>query len=604
MTKYIILFASIFGLNTFSQDIGIKDLENGISKIERMIKDNDEATIPSIDSLLLSAKKINSKKSIKILSFQKVEALRVKGDYSSAINFIAQSQSENIFDDNESKIKYNLLKSILYYNTGGYDSSEIFNSIAGNLISKTGDSLKIATYFVNKANLLSHRGDYATAIGLYLQASEIYQNEKKLPELAQVYNNIGTENRNLKNFVKSIEYYNLAEEIFRKENDINNLSKINSNIGVSYAEMDSLNRAVEFYEKALLYAYKLNNPHRLAPLLLNTANIYEKKSDFKRASELFTKSLQLCKENNIAYGVLLNHANLGNLNNLMGNYSEALSHLDSALNYSQIMKLPKKESLIYERYVRVFKNLKDYKSALYYQEKFQVLSDSLMNSEKLRQIMELQEKYETAQKEAKITELVSKNSQKKLMIFYILAGTLVIIIWGVWVYFKKRLAIKENELLTEKSINLENSLSIKNKELFQKVMNIAQLTEHNNQIIEELSKISKNKGSDQINLMSGELKKLIAKLESESESSAIWSEFELRFKELHNEFFKKLTEEFPTISPAELKIISLIRMNLSSKEISLILNRSISTIENTRNSIRKKLNVPTNENLTSFILRM
>jgi DNA-binding NarL/FixJ family response regulator len=41
-----------------------------------------------------------------------------------------------------------------------------------------------------------------------------------------------------------------------------------------------------------------------------------------------------------------------------------------------------------------------------------------------------------------------------------------------------------------------------------------------------------------------------------------------------------------------------------AKEIAVLTNRSVTTIVNTRSAIRKKLNLPNDENLTSFMVAL
>ena len=71
----------------------------------------------------------------------------------------------------------------------------------------------------------------------------------------------------------------------------------------------------------------------------------------------------------------------------------------------------------------------------------------------------------------------------------------------------------------------------------------------------------------------------------------IWKEFELRFNNVHPEFHHKLLADFPDLTPNELKLCAFLRMNMSSKEISLITYQSVQSIEKARSRLRKKLNL-------------
>ncbi|MBZ0242539.1 MAG: hypothetical protein K8F24_04930 [Bacteroidales bacterium] len=80
-------------------------------------------------------------------------------------------------------------------------------------------------------------------------------------------------------------------------------------------------------------------------------------------------------------------------------------------------------------------------------------------------------------------------------------------------------------------------------------------------------------------------------------------EMEARFSIVHDSFHKKLHEISTDLSPSELRMCSYLRLNLSTKDISNLINRSSSTVDNARSSIRKKLGLAKDENLTAFLMQ-
>jgi len=63
-----------------------------------------------------------------------------------------------------------------------------------------------------------------------------------------------------------------------------------------------------------------------------------------------------------------------------------------------------------------------------------------------------------------------------------------------------------------------------------------------------------------------------------------------------------LLKKYPNLSQAELKLCALLVLNISSKEIGELTNRSIRTIEFTRFNIRKKMNLSADENLVKHLI--
>jgi AraC family transcriptional regulator, chitin signaling transcriptional activator len=77
--------------------------------------------------------------------------------------------------------------------------------------------------------------------------------------------------------------------------------------------------------------------------------------------------------------------------------------------------------------------------------------------------------------------------------------------------------------------------------------------------------------------------------------------FEIQMDELHQEFFKKLKENFPDLSNNDLRLCAYLKIGLNSKEIAEILNIQPSSFYISRSRLRKKLNLKTEEDLYSFL---
>jgi tetratricopeptide (TPR) repeat protein/DNA-binding CsgD family transcriptional regulator len=83
-----------------------------------------------------------------------------------------------------------------------------------------------------------------------------------------------------------------------------------------------------------------------------------------------------------------------------------------------------------------------------------------------------------------------------------------------------------------------------------------------------------------------------------------WEKFDTQFKSAHPEFTKKLIEKHPTLSPTELRICSLVRMNLKSEDIARLLCLSERTVENHRNHVRQKMKLKRSEELAIVLAKM
>jgi DNA-binding CsgD family transcriptional regulator len=79
-------------------------------------------------------------------------------------------------------------------------------------------------------------------------------------------------------------------------------------------------------------------------------------------------------------------------------------------------------------------------------------------------------------------------------------------------------------------------------------------------------------------------------------------EFEHRITATNEDFYQKLLGSYPDLKPSELKLCAYLRLNLSTKELAEILNKSARSIENTRFSIRKKMGLGPVDNLVAHLI--
>ncbi|MFZ4263245.1 triple tyrosine motif-containing protein [Sphingobacterium sp. HJSM2_6] len=170
---------------------------------------------------------------------------------------------------------------------------------------------------------------------------------------------------------------------------------------------------------------------------------------------------------------------------------------------------------------------------------------------------------------------------------------------------EKRLAREaeetERKLMAIRNQQLEQELQNKNRELSNSAMNIVYKNEMLNNLHQELLNLKDAQGN-QLNLE--QLRKVNKLIDEAHNDDRDWDIFEKSFNESHENFFKKLKQAYPELVPNDLKLCAYLRLNMSSKEIASLLNISTRGVEIRRYRLRKKLNLPTQKNLTEFLLEL
>lgn len=79
---------------------------------------------------------------------------------------------------------------------------------------------------------------------------------------------------------------------------------------------------------------------------------------------------------------------------------------------------------------------------------------------------------------------------------------------------------------------------------------------------------------------------------------------EVLFERLHPNFFYIISERYPELTPTDKRMIALIKMNLSTKEIATLLHISTSSANTARYRLRKKLKLSSEDSLEKSIQEM
>lgn len=148
-----------------------------------------------------------------------------------------------------------------------------------------------------------------------------------------------------------------------------------------------------------------------------------------------------------------------------------------------------------------------------------------------------------------------------------------------------------------RNIQLKEELIRLNRELTSSNFNLVQKNEFLLELKEKIDAISQ---IDDASLLQKELKRLSNKIKDKVEDKQGWKDFEDHFNFLHNDFIKRLKQEFPNLNFPDLKLSTLLRMEMSTKEIAALLNISIRGVETRRYRLRKKLAMNKETDFVSF----
>jgi len=161
--------------------------------------------------------------------------------------------------------------------------------------------------------------------------------------------------------------------------------------------------------------------------------------------------------------------------------------------------------------------------------------------------------------------------------------------------------VNEKQIIKLQTEKLQAELASKNRELANSAMTLV----YKNELLQKLSgEITKLKDESGKKLSEDQTRKIQKVINDGMNDERDWNLFENSFNEAHESFFKKLKAQHPDLVPNDLKLCAYLRMNMSSKEMSSLLNISLRGVEIRRYRLRKKLEVPHDKNLTEFLMEL
>ena len=162
---------------------------------------------------------------------------------------------------------------------------------------------------------------------------------------------------------------------------------------------------------------------------------------------------------------------------------------------------------------------------------------------------------------------------------------------------QKELELKELEssqaIIKINNEKLRNDIENKNRELAISTMNIIKKNEFLSSIKTELIKSDVSKNSSVVKIIDKNLN-----------NTDDWKMFQEAFNNADKNFLKKMKSMHSDLTPNDLRLCAYLRLNLSSKEISPLLNISPRSVEVKRYRLRKKMSLPHDANLTNYILEI
>ncbi len=561
-------------------------------------------------------------------------------DYRTAIDHLEQSLQK--YNDSGDKDKQaNLEKNIglCYLQLGEFGKATEYLQQAADSFLEQDEPDKLAETYINLGLVCYLVSDYMGALHHYKRATDIYTQTGNPEMQSQLYNRIGTTYYSLGIYDKALGYV-MESLALKKENDLRGKAIGHNNLGAIYKDLKELDLALENYRMSLSY-YRSSGDSLEMPQVLtniggicagrgmtdsalayyqksvnlseaigdeiqtartkhNMALIYMEQEDLRTAEGCFVDFLALSRKTGYREGEAHALLGLGDLARKRGDQEKARRFYAECLELSDSIQFAKLQMIAHSSLSEQDEATGDLRGALHHYQMYSRIKDSLYNADRARIISEMQTRYEVQKKQQENNLLKAENKLKERRIkalyaviggFMLLLAAIAVLIWQY-----RRIARARKMLAESEAARLQEKVEHQGRELATSALALSHNFTLIKKLLEDLKSLIpmiKEEGLPVLMNISRSIRRL--------DSHAAWKEFEMRFENVHTQFYENLTKEFPSLTGNELRLCAFLKLGMSTKEISAFTFQSIRAIEAARLRMRKKFRLENSQDLNIFL---
>lgn len=507
-----------------------------------------------------------------------------------------------------------------------------------------------------------NKNQYIHSLELLTQARTLSEKNRWHKQTFLAINNIGANYYRLLEYGEALNYYIEAYSIALKELDPKHEMIVLNNIAILYSKEENYEKAKEYFKKAYDIAKQNNDDLKVGLYAMNLGNLANETKDSKLARSYFNEALPLLDKQQNFYilaqvGLIQCDLNDGKATkareaalHLVKNTKDlsfyeadislitviAKSYIaDNLLNEATVYvnqlldKKPNIETKItaFELLSEINFKKKDYNLAFAFKDSIIASNAKLeaVKNGKLYETSKVKFEIQNYQNQIKLNE-AKLNSERK-MFYSIIAIIIIVVVFIVWIlrnlsvkHKQKKLIAERNEqilslelekeknelLLLEKQFDeqkaislleqerLKNEVEQKNRKLSAKALYLS----GRNQMIEEvLSELSELPQVSKEALLVNHIQTLKTHLKTDNE----WDNFITHFEEVNQNFLNKLKTKHPNLIANDIRFLSYIYMNLSTKEIASMLNIAPESCRKRKERISAKMEIPEDISLYDYL---
>ncbi|MBQ0733524.1 tetratricopeptide repeat protein [Aquimarina celericrescens] len=370
-------------------------------------------------------------------------------------------------------------------------------------------------------------------------------------------------------------------------------------IGLVFSKQEKIDSATYYLKKAI----EVDTAKTLRLQIKgNLASIYANNDRYDLAANIYKENLRLLDPT--AYNVRAhNHSNLAKVYDKQKEYSKAHAHIDSAIFFAKKVNSLFLIQSAYHAKVGIAYNDKKFSEsyeAFLIQDKYK---DSIVKESTTKRFANLEFAYQyKREKELAAVNLKNESTKKKLYLglLVITALAALFLIYFIRKNNRQKLELVANKAKLAEMEKLKTALALANREqeLKKVVVESSVREEVLNSTIDDIKQVTALEDERE---RKSALRSISASLLSEKDSKKSSLSLQTYLDEVNIDFKILLDQHFSKLKPKEKELLCLMKMGLSTTEISKLQNTTVAAIKSSRYRIRKKLGLGSEQDIIAFI---
>lgn len=448
--------------------------------------------------------------------------------------------------------------------------------------SLTGKSGEISISSLNESAINEWRiGNYQKALDHITKAYKKAKATNNEEELAKVLNTLGLVHWRLENNADAMECYNESGKIAEKLNMHRLLGLTHTNRGLILKEQHNFEKAFFHNNKAIGIFKKYGYFRDLAIALNNQGQIFKNQEIIDSARVYYLRALENYKKVNYKDGAAASYYNLSDIYLRQGLEKQSLDAVQKSLKLSLEIESKVHITEAYQKMSEIYEHFHQPDSALKYFKIYNDLNKAILEANQSNTLARYQADMGSEVKNLQIRNLEKEKELAKNRIWFIGTGIIIVLLIVAFFVYRYLSKIRYNKRRLEMELsNSKKILDVKEQELKAYIIDLTKKSVAISKLQEEVSKgLPENKNESEVAQL----------LEQKILTEEDWETFKIKFKSIYPAFFSRIKQFKITLTEAEIRLIVLLYLDLSGKEMAKTLGISPQSVRVGKMRLKKKL---------------